>query len=57
MPFKSKAQQRFMFKNHPKIAKEFAAVTDFSKLPERAKPNKHLAAAATRERSKSGKGK
>jgi hypothetical protein len=35
MPFKSKAQQRFMFAKHPEIAKEFADKTpDISKLPE-----------------------
>lgn len=27
MPFKSQAQARFMFANHPQIAKEFAAAT------------------------------
>lgn len=36
MPFKSKAQQGFMFKNHPKIAEEFAKKTNFSKIPEHA---------------------
>ena len=36
MPFKSKAQQRFMFARHPKIAKEFAQKTkSFSSLPEK----------------------
>ncbi|MFI4954534.1 MAG: hypothetical protein ACHP9Y_01325 [Gammaproteobacteria bacterium] len=35
MPFKSKAQQRFMFAKHPEIAKEFADATpDIKKLPE-----------------------
>lgn len=34
MPFKSKAQQRFMFSQHPRIAKEMAAKTkDFKRLP------------------------
>ena len=37
MPFKSRSQQRFMFSQHPEIAKEFAEHTDFSKLPEKAK--------------------
>lgn len=38
MPFKSKAQMRFMFANHPKIAMEFAAKTkDMKKLPEKKK--------------------
>lgn len=35
MPFKSKAQQGYMFIHHPKIAKEFAKKTDFSHLPEK----------------------
>lgn len=35
MPFKSKAQARFMFAKHPQIAKEFAAKTPSIKaLPE-----------------------
>ena len=34
MPFKSVAQQKYMFVHHPQIAKEFAKKTDFSKLPE-----------------------
>lgn len=40
MPFSSKAQQRWMFANHPKMAKEWASHTDFSKLPERKKKKK-----------------
>lgn len=36
MPFKSQAQARFMFANHPTIAKEFAAATpSISSLPQR----------------------
>lgn len=36
MPFESKAQQRFMFKKHPKIAKRWAGKYGVSKdLPER----------------------
>lgn len=35
MPFKSKAQQRFLFAKKPELAKEFAAHTDFSKLKEK----------------------
>ena len=35
MPFKSKAQQRFMFSQHPKIAKRWASKTlSIKKLPE-----------------------
>jgi hypothetical protein len=38
MPFKSKAQAKFMFANHPTIAKEFADATpDIKKLPEHKK--------------------
>ena len=36
MPFVSKAQARYMFAKHPKLAKEFAQKTpDIAKLPER----------------------
>jgi len=35
MPFKSQAQMRYMYKNHPKIAEEFAKNTvNIKKLPE-----------------------
>lgn len=38
MAFKSKAQARFMFKFHPKLAKEFAEKTlSIKDLPERKK--------------------
>lgn len=37
MPFKSKAQERFMFANHPEMAKEWASKTDQNKLPEKVK--------------------
>jgi hypothetical protein len=38
MPFKSKSQQRFMFSQHPEMAKEWADKTpDISKLPEHVK--------------------
>jgi hypothetical protein len=38
MPFKSKAQQGFMFAKHPRIAKEMASKTKSMKsLPARAK--------------------
>jgi hypothetical protein len=36
MPFKSKAQQGYLFANNPKVAKEFAAKTPkaaYKKLP------------------------
>lgn len=38
MPIKSKAQQRWMFANHPKIAKRWAKHTpDIKNLPEHVK--------------------
>jgi len=38
MPFKSKAQQRYMFAKHPKIAKRFAEETpNMKKLPKKVK--------------------
>ncbi len=38
MPFKSKKQMRWMFKNKPEMAKEFAAATpNPKKLPEKVK--------------------
>jgi len=41
MPFVSKAQARFMFARHPKIAKEFASKTaNIKKLPEKKKKKK-----------------
>ena len=36
-PFASKAQERFMFANHPEIAKRWAKITDQSSLPEHVK--------------------
>lgn len=36
MPFKSKAQAKFMFKHHPKMAQHFAKKTkSIKKLPEK----------------------
>lgn len=38
MPFKSKAQARFMFANHPKMAKEWARETpSIKRLPKKVK--------------------
>ena len=38
MPFKSKAQQKYMFAKHPTIAKEFADATpSIKRLPEHVK--------------------
>lgn len=43
MPFRSKAQQKFMFVHHPKMAKEWADVTpNIKDLPEHVhKEEKH----------------
>jgi hypothetical protein len=41
MPFKSKAQQKFMFAKHPKIAKRWAKETkNMKSLPKRVKKSK-----------------
>lgn len=41
MPFKSKAQQRYLFAKEPAVAREFAKKTvDFKRLPEKVKPKK-----------------
>lgn len=41
MPFKSKAQERYLYANKPELAKEFAAKTPKkAKLPEHVKPKK-----------------
>lgn len=44
MPFKSKAQQGYMFIHHPELAKEFAAhTTNYKDLPEHVKRAKKRA--------------
>lgn len=41
MPFKSKAQQKWMFANKPEMAKEWASETpDIKKLPKKVKKKK-----------------
>ena len=41
MPFKSKAQQRWMFANKPEMAKEWASETrNLKRLPEKASSSK-----------------
>lgn len=41
MPFKSKAQAKYLFANNPKVAKEFAAKTpSIKKLPNKVKSKK-----------------
>ena len=50
MTFVSKSQARFMFSQHPEIAKEFAKkTTDFKSLPQHVK---HQAIAEASKRSK-----
>ncbi len=39
MPFESKAQQRFMYSQHPDIAKRWAKITNFKSLPEKVGKN------------------
>lgn len=42
MPFKSRAQARYLFSQEPEVAKEFAAETqDFAQLPEKVKKPKY----------------
>lgn len=61
MPFRSKAQQRFMHAVHPDIARRWDALTDFKHLPERsggpkmAKNHKSARHAALARMSTSGK--
>ena len=53
MPFKSKAQQGFMFAKHPRLAREMAHKTPNMKgLPERAAIRKKI---ASKKRGKYGK--
>jgi hypothetical protein len=41
MPFKSKAQRRFLYAKKPKLAKEFESKTPKGKkLPEKSKPKR-----------------
>ena len=43
MPFKSKAQQKWMFAKKPEMAKEWASETpDISKLPEKVSPKPQI---------------
>jgi len=51
MPFKSKAQAKFMFANHPKLAKEFAAHTKSIKaLPTKVSSKEKFKGKGTRAR-------
>lgn len=43
MPFKSKAQMRYLYAKDPEVAKEFSSKTkDIKKLPERIKKKRRL---------------
>lgn len=43
MPFQSKAQQKWMFSNKPKMAKEWASkTTDYMDLPDYKKKKKKM---------------
>ncbi len=52
MPFKSEAQRKFLFSQHPKIAKEFAAATPKGKkLPARVRLKKTIKSKSSRRKS------
>jgi hypothetical protein len=56
MPFKSKAQRRFMYANHPEIAAEFSKATPKGKnLPEHVRGAVHNAERAQRKIDKDHK--
>jgi hypothetical protein len=40
MPFKSKAQEKWMFSKYPQMAKQWAAITNQKALPEKVKSKK-----------------
>ena len=53
MPFKSDAQRRYLFSQHPDVARKFAAETPKGKdLPEHVKKSKHNAEMNKRLRGK-----
>ena len=53
MPFKSKAQQKWMFANDPKMAKKWAKHTpNIKALPEKVKKKKFNAKAFEKEKKK-----
>lgn len=50
MPFKSEAQRKFLWANHPEVAKEFASHTPKgAKLPKRVSDKKSTQEAAYRQ--------
>lgn len=57
MPFESKAQQKYAYANPEKFGgkaglKEWSAATDFSKLPEKVKPETHRVAYVRRYKAR-----
>lgn len=54
MPFRSKAQRRFLYANHPEIAKRWEKETH-NPLPERKGKTKHQKALAMLKRGMQGK--
>lgn len=53
MPFKSKAQEKYLFANQPEIAKRWAKVTPSIKaLPEKVKPKSKKKTKANPKRNK-----
>jgi hypothetical protein len=41
MPFKSRAQEKWMYATHPKMARQWQKETPQGKLPEKVKEKKH----------------
>ncbi len=59
MPFKSKAQQRLLFSQHPDVAEEFAEHTpksSYKKLPEHVAKDKNRLKAYTKKHRRSSNG-
>lgn len=59
MPFKSKAQQRYLFSKHPDVAEEFADKTPksaYNKLPENVSKDKNGLKALTKKYRRSQNG-
>jgi hypothetical protein len=60
MPFKSKAQQRYLFAKEPDVAEEFAESTPktaYKKLPEHVSKDKNGLKAYTKKHRRSSDGK
>jgi hypothetical protein len=52
MAFKSLSQARHLYKSNPILAKEFAAKTNWQKLPVKVKPKTHEKVQKTKEKAK-----